>query len=877
MLADRGCESHLLRMSSEPITRLNAALEGRYRIESELGEGGMATVYLADDVKHQRRVALKVLKPDLAASVGPERFLQEVRITANLQHPHILPLFDSGAADGFLFYVMPHIDGESLKERLNREGELPINDACRILRDVVDALSAAHAAGVIHRDIKPANILLSGRHAMVADFGVAKAVSEAKADDMMTTVGTSLGTPSYMSPEQAAADESIDHRTDIYAVGAMAYELLAGRPPFVGSTHRHVMTAQITKTPDPVTDHRPTVPAPLADAVMRCLEKKKADRWQTIEELLPYLEIAATPSGGVTPVRVTSGGRRSLLGKWSAGFAALAVTVASVVTWQLQSDPSAEVAEAPSADFRILVPPPLDRSQAADLGFLANQLSAEMRRGINQFATVDVVSGPEAMASTTPAGLDVVGMAEQTGATHVLSTQYSAAGETVTFTLEVIDARNGESLRVLDPTTVSRDSLQSLVARAGDQAAVAVMALTFEPDAFALRFSSMPRNPEALRLLQRGAQAFDEGRDSHAANWALQAIELEPTWPQPYLIAGPALSNAGRGSEFRALDSAFQAVMPAMTRDEQLFLTWLSGPTMDDQIRAGIERFEFTNAAWTTGYGLAFRAIGRNRLHLARRGLDAQDFEHPSIRGWAYAWWLDDKVHHLLGNYEEELERAREGRVRFPNDVRLVRDEARVLAALDRPDAALDVFREIRDVPVEADELWEAMRDVVLEFGIHDRWAIHGVAADEFLAWAIDTEGVTRFQLAQAYYHAGEYEAAVPLLEADLASAEGTARLARLGPLVISLDRLGRESEAASYEPALSDFPSTSSSNNRRWPAAVAASRGDADTAVRLLIEAFQNDVGYYSWTNDFMHTRLEFDPIREHPGFVRLMTPLAN
>jgi tetratricopeptide (TPR) repeat protein len=169
------------------------------------------------------------------------------------------------------------------------------------------------------------------------------------------------------------------------------------------------------------------------------------------------------------------------------------------------------------------------------------------------------------------------------------------------------------------------------------------------------------------------------------------------------------------------------------------------------------------------------------------------------------------------------------------------------------------------------------MRDVVLEFGVHDRSVIHDQAAEEFLAWAIDTEGVTRFQLAQAYYHAGKYEAAVPLLEAELESAEGMARLARLGPLVISLERLGRESEAASYEPALSDFSATTSNGNRRWPAAVAASRGDGETAVRLLIEAFQNDTPYYTWTNDFMHTRLEFDPIREHPGFVQLMTPPAN
>ncbi len=283
--------------------RLSAALASHYRLERELGAGGMATVYLAEDLKHHRKVAIKVLREDLAASLGAARFLREIEIAAQLQHPHILSLLDSGDADGFLYYVMPYISGQSLRDRITREGELPVHEAVRLTAEVVDALAHAHAHGVVHRDIKPDNVMLSGRHALVADFGVAKAVSEATGRNTITTLGVAVGTPTYMSPEQAAADPHIDHRSDIYAVGVMAYELLAGRPPFTGATPQQVLAAHVTEAPDPVSKRRPGIPPLLEQAVMRCLAKRPADRWQTADELLAQLEQAATPTGGITPTR----------------------------------------------------------------------------------------------------------------------------------------------------------------------------------------------------------------------------------------------------------------------------------------------------------------------------------------------------------------------------------------------------------------------------------------------------------------------------------------------------------------------------------------------------------------------------------------------
>jgi serine/threonine-protein kinase len=262
----------------DPTTRLNAALEGRYRIERELGEGGMATVYLADDLRHERKVALKVLRPELAVIVGADRFLAEIKTTASLQHPHVLPLHDSGEADGFLFYVMPYVEGESLRERLDRERQLSIDEAVRIATNVAEALQYAHERGVIHRDIKPANILLQAGKPVVADFGIALAVGSA-GGGRLTETGLSLGTPFYMSPEQATGDESVGPAADIYALGCVLHEMLVGEPPFKGTTPQAVLAKIITGETPSARVERASVPLNVDGATSKALEKLPADRF----------------------------------------------------------------------------------------------------------------------------------------------------------------------------------------------------------------------------------------------------------------------------------------------------------------------------------------------------------------------------------------------------------------------------------------------------------------------------------------------------------------------------------------------------------------------------------------------------------------------
>lgn len=319
---------------TDTLDRLTAALAGRYRIGRELGAGGMATVWLAHDLKHDREVAVKVLHPQLAAVLGSDRFLKEIKTTAHLQHPHILSLHDSGDADGLLFYVMPFVDGESLRHRLGREPQLPIDDAVRITSEVAGALDYAHRHGVIHRDIKPENILLHDGSALVADFGIA--LAEATGETRLTETGMSLGTPPYMSPEQALGDRQLDARSDIYAVGAMMYEMLTGAPPFTGPSAQAIVAKVITEKPVPPSRLRREVPSHVEDAVLTALQKKPDDRFATAAAFQVAL-VAGGPASGRLRRR-----RRTLALGVAAGVAVIAASAVFVGT-QRRAAPSIAV------------------------------------------------------------------------------------------------------------------------------------------------------------------------------------------------------------------------------------------------------------------------------------------------------------------------------------------------------------------------------------------------------------------------------------------------------------------------------------------------------------------------------------------------------
>ena len=342
------------------IEQLQAALEGRYTVERLVGEGGMATVYLARDLRHRRNVALKVLRPDLGAVLGLERFTSEIQVTANLQHPNLLPLFDSGAAGDMLFYVMPFVEGESLRARLDREKQLPIEEAIRLATAVASALDYAHRHGVIHRDLKPENIMLHEGQPLVADFGIALAVSNA-GGNRITQTGLSLGTPQYMSPEQATGDRVMDGRTDVYSLGAVTYEMLTGEPPHTGTTSQAVIARVLTERPRPIRASRPSVPEHVEAAVERALEKLPADRWATPKEFAEALSGARIVTRATTSSRVAqpAAGSRPTARELAAWLLAVAGLGAAAF---LALKPERPPAVPMPAEFELVLPDSMDPS-----------------------------------------------------------------------------------------------------------------------------------------------------------------------------------------------------------------------------------------------------------------------------------------------------------------------------------------------------------------------------------------------------------------------------------------------------------------------------------------------------------------------------------
>ncbi|HEX5576097.1 MAG TPA: protein kinase [Gemmatimonadales bacterium] len=339
-------------MTGTPV-RLAAALADHYRIERELGQGGMAVVYLAEDLRHGRRVAIKVLHPELSAILGGERFLAEIKVTANLQHPHILGLIDSGNAEGLLYYVMPYVAGESLRVRLHRERQLPVEEALRLAREVASALDYAHRQGVVHRDIKPENILLQDGAALVADFGIALAVHQA-GGSRMTQTGMSLGTPAYMSPEQAMGEREIGPRSDVYALGAMTYEMLAGEPPFTGPTSQAIVAKVLTEQTPPLRPKRPTVSPAVEAAILTALQKLPADRWGSAREFAEALSGGAPRIQAAATVPIPAAAVRSAPRRTPAAWAGwiAAALAAAVAAWALVR-PHPEL---PPSRLAILVP-----------------------------------------------------------------------------------------------------------------------------------------------------------------------------------------------------------------------------------------------------------------------------------------------------------------------------------------------------------------------------------------------------------------------------------------------------------------------------------------------------------------------------------------
>ena len=536
--------------------RLALALAEHYRLERELGAGGMATVYAAEDLKHHRRVAIKVLRPDLAAAVGPERFQDEIEIAARLHHPHIVPVYDSGEAGGFLYYVMPLVEGQSLRERLQEGRPLPVNDVARILTEVADALAHAHEHGLVHRDIKPENIMLSGRHVMVMDFGIAKAIRDAGSRRSSTSIGLAMGTPEYMSPEQARGDADLDHRADIYSLGVVGYELLTGRPPFAGGGAESILTRHITMPPAPITEARPEVPPALVSVLQRALAKSPGERWQSAEAMRAQLEpLTSTTSGQVTATRVLGTAKRG--NRWMLLGAGAAVLAGLVAWWAWGPSPSPKGATpsiagaAPpvaadaipdlAADPSVAVLPFQNMSSDKEQDYFSDGISEELLNLLAKVPKLRVIARTSSFQfKGKEIGIQEIG--RQLHVAAVLEGSVRKSGDKVRITAQLVRASDGSHLwsetydRTLDDVFKVQDEIAANV--------VEQLKLTLLGAAPKVR----PVDPRAYPLILQ-AEALSDQRSTTSEARALslfeEALKISPDESRAWGGMGRVYLNQG--------------------------------------------------------------------------------------------------------------------------------------------------------------------------------------------------------------------------------------------------------------------------------------------------------------------------------------------
>jgi serine/threonine-protein kinase len=547
------------------LDRLRNAIASRYEIEREIGHGAMATVYLAKDLKHNREVAVKVLLADVGFALGPERFRREIDLASHLSHPHILPIYDSGDADGELYYVMPYIAGESLRARLNRERQLPLDEALRITCEVASALDHSHRHGIIHRDIKPENILLEDGQALVADFGIARAVS-AMGEEKLTSTGVSLGTPTYMSPEQGMADPGLDGRSDIYSLGCVLYEMLAGQPPFTGRTTQALIARHSLDQVPSLSIVRQTIPEGVEDAVMRALAKAPADRFSTAADFASALKACDTSGMGTSrrTGRRTQGRRPNKRSRTLVAFAvAFGILAISGAAWAGRSylwGAKHQAAQSAGGGFRpqrIAVLNFRDLSPDKRLGYLADGVTKSLTDQLGRVSALDVISsGGVNQFRGKDVARDSIARALEAGT--LVDGSIAPEGKNVRVTMRLVDG-NSDVQRDDASVVAPLGEPLTLTTKLGEK--LSLMLREWLRDEIRLRaLRTGTQNPDAWSRVQRAerlrkdADASDQSgntaeatRQLFAADTLLtQAEALDPRWTEPIVLRGKIAARLER-------------------------------------------------------------------------------------------------------------------------------------------------------------------------------------------------------------------------------------------------------------------------------------------------------------------------------------------
>ncbi len=873
---------------------LRATLAPRYDVEREIGAGGMARVFLAVEQHPHRRVAIKVLDPEVSTRLLRERFIREVDLSSKLSHPHIVPIFSAGEAAGLFYYVMPYVEGESLRHRLLRERRLPLDDALRIARDVADALGFAHRQGIIHRDIKPENILLSGDHAIVADFGIARAISAA-GSLTITQTGQAIGSPGYMSPEQAMGSRELDPRTDVYSLGCVLFEMLAGEPPVPSLTERLVHNWTALETSPAMHRAELQVARAVKHAISRALAPVPDERFPTATEFAAALGGPAhrdsAPQRGIFTGRQ---GRRMVL---ALGIA-LALLGAGAAVWLLRS-------RGPQLNKRRVVVAVIENHTGdSSLDEIGHMAADWVTQGLAQTGLVEVVPSMSVVSSSVAGGGHQLGhldaatiqaLGRETGAGTVVWGAFYRQRDSLRFQVQISAASDGKVLRALDPVAAPLAAPLTAVEAVRKSVMAALATLS---DWRLSQWAKAAGQPPSFEAYQEFTQGLDRmvQFDSRGAIGHFRRAALEDTtFRLPLIFAAHEHMDLG---EFATADSIAHAVERApgrLSSLDRLYLTWVLAQTRGDRQRALETAREMAALAPNseTLWLVAQCALALNRPREMAAALAQLGPDRGLFRGWSVYWFYLSFAHHLMGDHRRELKDALEGRRRHPGELTVLAAEVRALAALGR---TADVNERLAEAPSLPPQPGWSPADIGLlaafELAAHDHRAEAPAAGMWAVRWlesrpsAEAHSAAHRFRLAIAYYLTGQPDAAQRLLEGlaseriDPRDAAGLRWMAAitgdqpdhltfLGFLGVVAAREGKRDEVLRLDRTLQAMsPRYLYGRHTMWRGRIHAVLGERDAAVALVQEAFAQ--GYPQ--GGVMHLYPSLWSLRDYPPFRELL-----